>query len=250
MLSTSIFVRKIVKSLNTRFWVKLSLLTSSLFLIMMSFQNCARPKFTEIIQSSQVDEVIEPPVVEASVPTPTTPVAPVTPPPPVEPPLTPTKTAIPCSGSFNLVVWSDINKNGLLAGNTPIAQVNALSVIDQNRPNLSEPGFNIYAAKFKSSSTATTYSQAIGTQGNGVSEVSCQVFREGVKLVTILFSGDSGKDIISGLLTNDANYIWCQFSSISQNSIFNIYSEKSQKVASTTSGSIIITNNCGKNSQP
>lgn len=245
MLSLQFQGKNIVK-IGDRCFLRVFLFT----VLIISFQNCSKAKFREVVESSSENEVFTAPVTESSAPVAPTEL-PQTDPAPKTPTSTPTAplNKISCSGSYDLVVWTDNNNNGIINGNSPIATIKSLSVVDLDRPNLTTPGFNIYAAKFKSSASSTTTSQALGLQGNNIPDVSCIAVRNELKTLTILFSNNTGQDIVSGLLTNDTSYVWCKFASTSQNSKFNIYNEKQEKVATANANSVIITNNCGKYSQ-
>lgn len=241
------FSRKKYVKIFDRCFFKIMLLS----VLIISFQNCSGAKFREVAVASSANENFIAPVTESSVPTPKNEPQ-IEPQPSTSAPVVKAINKISCTGSYDLVVWTDNHNNGLLEGNTPVAAVKAVAITGLDRPKLTSPGINIYAAKFKSSESATNYIQAVGIQGNSIPETSCMAIRTNNKTINLLFgsnSGQTGQDIIGGLLADDNSYIWCKFASTSQNSVFNIYNEKQKKISTVKASSIIITNNCGKHSQ-
>lgn len=226
------------------------LIVSVLASLILPFQNCSKAKFTENIPLESQTIVVEPMVEEAATPVQTPPTPPTgTTPPPVTPPVPkePTGTTpegVPkrnCSGSFDIAVWTDIRKDGVLQGNSVIAVINAYA----DRSKFSSSGANIHGVRTIDPTTQKTR-LALGMHltTNSV-RLICAGYKNSAKSVSVIFDPNDSVDLVIGLLDDDTEYFHCVFQSQSQYAQFATHSSSSSEVKLVKADSVIITNNCG-----
>jgi hypothetical protein len=228
------------------------LIVSVLASLILSFQNCSKAKFTEHAALESQTIIAEPMVEETATPIPkapagTTPPPPVVPPVPKEPvgptPVTPTDGGEKrnCSGSFDLAVWSDVRKDGIIQGNSVIAVINSYT----NRTKFSSSGANIHGVRTVDPSTQKTR-LALGMHltSNSV-RLICAGFKNNFKSVSVIFDPNDSVDLVIGLLDDDTEYFHCVFQAQSQYAQFATHSSSTSEVKIAKVDSVIITNNCG-----